>query len=96
MRRPVSDELRESRITSTRGSSGAPSFNASSLRTSGNAMPGASGVVFVLALVRLVGVDAFAFPQFVAVLEVEQRARGDRDGQRRRQVGRHVTPRTVR
>src|SRR3546814_3904484 len=40
-RRPVSEELRESRITSTRGdSAGAPSLSASSLRTSGKAMPG--------------------------------------------------------
>jgi len=43
MRRPVSAELRESRITSTRGvSSGAPSFSASSLRTTGKATPGLS------------------------------------------------------
>src|SRR3546814_9083100 len=42
-RRPVSEELRESRITSTRGdSAGAPSLSASSLRTSGKAMPGSS------------------------------------------------------
>ncbi len=43
MRRPVSAELRDSRITSTRGASGvAASFSASSLRTTENAMPGAS------------------------------------------------------
>jgi hypothetical protein len=41
MRKPVSDELRDSRITSTRGSPGRSSrFRASSLRTSGNAIPG--------------------------------------------------------
>ncbi len=41
IRRPVSDELRDSRTTSTRGASaGAPTFIASSFLTSGKAMPG--------------------------------------------------------
>ena len=43
-RRPVSAELRDSKITSTCGPPGGTfAFNASSLRTSGNATPGASG-----------------------------------------------------
>jgi hypothetical protein len=41
MRSPVSEELRDSSTTSTRGASaGAPTLSASSLRTSGKAMPG--------------------------------------------------------
>jgi hypothetical protein len=43
MRSPVSAELRDSRMTSTRGASGvAASLRASSLRTTGNAIPGGS------------------------------------------------------
>src|SRR5690606_41385244 len=38
-------------------------------------------LVLALALVGLVGGDALALEQRVAVLQVEQRARGDRDGQ---------------
>ena len=64
------------------GAGGALRSSASSLRTSGNAMPGREQVVLVGALEGAVGVDAFALEQRVAVFQVEQRARGDRDGQR--------------
>jgi hypothetical protein len=42
MRNPVSLELRDSRITSTRGADGGAAFNFNNFCTSGNAMPGAS------------------------------------------------------
>src|SRR5690606_23740844 len=48
---------------------------------------GLEHVVLVGALVLGIGLDALALEQLVAVLQVEQRARGDRDDQRRRWLG---------
>lgn len=80
MRRPVSAELRDSRITSTRGvSTGAPSLSASSLRTTGRQQPGLS-IFLVRALVGGIGLQAFAFEQGVAFFEIEQGARSNRNG----------------
>ena len=89
-RRPVSAELRESRITSTRLVRGRAAVERQQLahQRKGDARRG--DIVFARALVFGEGLDALAFEQRVAVLHVEQRTRGDRDDERLGGCGFHA------
>ena len=84
-RSPVSAELRDSRITSTYCLSGR--LSRSSFFTSTNAGPGREQLVLVLDLVAVIRVDAVLGVDPVALGEVEQRPRRDRDDELVRERG---------
>ena len=93
-RKPVSAELRDSRMTSTRRQ---PSslLMPSSFVTKGNPRTGFQRLVLVLDLIAPVGVQTLLAVDGVRIVQVEQRPRRDGDGQKCLRV-RHRGPESAR